>query len=289
MIPRSMRLPLPLLMVAACSSSSSTPTTPALQTLITSDWSLQPGTEMYQCARVTLDHDVYVTHIEAIAPPGTHHSIVSMDTAPTKPDNAGYTCTDPFEFAPTMIYGNGIGTAPFDYPDGVGLKLLAGTQLHINLHLFNTTDSVVTGTSGFKVNSVTAADVVDVSRVELLGPNSFTLPTGPSTQPFSCRAKSDISLFAVAPHMHKLGTHEKIMVTPAGQNAMTLYDADYSFDAQVQPLLAPAVLVHTGDTVSFVCSYNNTTGAPVTFGSSSNNEMCIGGFWLYPADQPFCN
>jgi hypothetical protein len=285
-----MRTPALLLVVAAaCSSSSSTPESTKLQTLITSDWTLQPGTEEYQCARVTLDHDIYVTEFEAIAPVGTHHSILTMDTAPTIPDNPGYPCTNPFEFAPTMVYGNGIGGTPFDFPQGVGVQLFAGTQIQLNLHLFNTSDQVLTGSSGVQVNSVSAADVANVARAEIIGPSSFTLPTGVSTQNFSCHAKSDVSLFAFTPHMHKLGTHETFKVTAAGTNAVTLYDADYSFDAQDHALITPIYQVHMGDAISFSCTYNNTTGQPVTFGPSSTNEMCIGGFWFYPAQNPFCN
>jgi hypothetical protein len=244
---------------------------------------------MYQCARLTLDHDIYVTHFEAIAPQGTHHSVLSMDPASTTPDSTGYPCTDPFEFGPTLIYGSGIGSTPFDFPDGVGVELLAGTQIQVNLHLFNTTDSVMTGTSGVKINSVAASKIVNVARVEITGPTGFTLPTGTSMQTMSCRAKGNVNLVAYAPHMHKIGTHETLKVTPAGQNATTLYDADYSFDDQVHDMITPIYAIHAGDTIFEACTYNNTTGTPVTFGPSSTNEMCFGAFWFYPADQPFCN
>ncbi|MGE5180995.1 MAG: hypothetical protein ACM31C_02990 [Acidobacteriota bacterium] len=43
-----------------------------------------------------------------------------------------------------------------------------------------------------------------------------------------------------------------------------------------------------GDTLGITCRYDNTTGQTVAFGSSSNSEMCFGGFWFYPADQAFC-
>ena len=283
-----MRSPTLLLALAACSSSNPSTGT-QMQTLISSDWSLAAGTETYQCARFTIDHDVYITQLSAIAPIGTHHSIVGIDPAPTVADNPGYTCSNPFEFAPTLLWGNGIGTGEFDLPDGVGFHITAGTQIHLNLHLYNTTDSTLTGTSGVKVNSVTAADVTNIARAELLGPNSFTLPTGPSTVPFSCRAKSAVTLLAVAPHMHKLGTHESITTTVAGSNPTMLYDSDYTFDHQEQVPLAPLYQVHTNDTIGFTCSYNNTTGGPVTFGSSSDHEMCIGAFWFYPAENAFCN
>ncbi len=280
-------LPWLMVVVAGCGSSGGTSST-QLQTLISSDWTLQPGTEMYQCARVTLTRDMYVTELVPIAPTGTHHTVLSMDTAPTMPDSAGYACSNPFEFAPTMIYGSGLGSDPFDFPQGVGLKLLAGTQIHINLHLFNTSDSVLTGTSGTQVNEVPAADIANVARLEIDGPTNFTLPTGVSMQTMTCRAKGDVNLVAFAPHMHKLGTHETLTLTPAGASAQTLYDADYSFDAQIHETMSPIVQIHTGDTVYMACTYNNTTGAVVTYGSSSNNEMCFGGYWFYPSTTAFC-
>ena len=282
-----MRAPTLLLALTACGSSSSP--TSQMQTLITSDWTLAPGTETHWCARKTIDHDMYLTEFDSIAPVGTHHSIVSMDTAPTIADNPGYTCTDPIEFAPTLLWGNGIGTGPFDYPAGVGVKIAAGTQVHLNLHLYNTSDSMLTGTSGIKVNSVAASAITNIARAEIDGiVSGGSVATGVQAVPFSCRLKSDVSLLATAPHMHKLGTHELIKVTPAGANAITLFDSDYSFETQEQVLIDPITQLHAGDTISFTCSYDNTTGAPVAFGQSSDNEMCVASFWFYPASASFC-
>jgi hypothetical protein len=42
----------------------------------------------------------------------------------------------------------------------------------------------------------------------------------------------------------------------------------------------------TGDTVDVVCTYDNTTGKTLHFGTSSNDEMCIAGLGRFPAGGP---
>ncbi len=41
-------------------------------TLITGTWSKEPGSDSYWCTYLTVDEDVYITGLEAIAPLGTH-------------------------------------------------------------------------------------------------------------------------------------------------------------------------------------------------------------------------
>lgn len=278
---------------AACGGESTDPTPDAaigssFQTLITSSWSLQPGTELYQCATVTVPRDMYITELRPMIPIGTHHTVMSIGTV-RGPDNAGYECSNPFEFGGRFIYGTGVGSKPFQYPEGVALKLSAGQQVHINLHLFNTGDAVLSGTSGVEVRETEASKVQNQARMELNGPtDTLNIPTGVSTQTGTCTALSEINVVSFQPHMHQLGTHLTYTVTPTVGEAYKLYDQDYTFDGQEHVMFDPIRTLHKGDVLKIECSYNNTTGSAVGFGESTKDEMCFAGMTIYPSTTTFC-
>src|SRR5262245_60789275 len=72
--------------------------TTSFKTLITSNWTLQPRTDIYQCATVTVPRDMYIAELRPLIPTGTHHTVVSL--GPVRgPDNPGYMCSNPFEQA----------------------------------------------------------------------------------------------------------------------------------------------------------------------------------------------
>ena len=281
-----------LVAVAACGGEPADPAPDALDVtsfkpLIMSDWSLQPGSEVYQCATVTVPRDMYITELRPLIPLGTHHTVVSLG-ANRGPDNPGYVCGHPFEFGGRFIYGTGVGSKPFLFPAGVALKLTAGQQVHINLHLYNTGDEVLTGTSGVEVRETDAASVQHQSRMELNGPDTLNIQTGTSTVTHTCAALAEINVVSLQPHMHQLGTHMTYTVTPAVGEPYTLYDQDYTFDGQEHVMFEPVRTLHEGDQLKLECSYNNTTGQPVMFGESSTEEMCFASMMIYPHNTTFC-
>jgi hypothetical protein len=250
-------------------------------TLITGDWSLDPGSESYTCVRKTVDEDLYVSGFEAINPLGTHHTLLTMGD-PNAPD--GTTACSAAENRPLSVFGSGVGTDPLEFPPGVGLKIAKGTQLLLNLHLFNTNNEVLTGTSGQRVRTVDGSQVTHVAEGILAGTVTLDIPAGATKTSIGyCTMSSDVTLFAVAPHMHKLGIHEKVVAESASAGEVVLYDAPYDFNEQSYKLIEPLPL-RKGDRVRVECTHRNTTGHDVTFGESTLSEMCFAGIYRYPAD-----
>ena len=105
-------------LLAACGSSSgdtpqstapsTTATTEAWTTLLTGDWTRDPGTEGYTCVRKTVDRDYFVDAFEAINPVGTHHTLLTMGTA-NGPD--GETACSAADNYLLSVFGSGVGTS----------------------------------------------------------------------------------------------------------------------------------------------------------------------------------
>jgi hypothetical protein len=281
-----MRKALLLVGLAACGSGGGggggddvqgTPDAPASMpgtwhTLIEKSWSLAPHSENTSEIGVdTLDHDVYIGGLRPIAPIGTHHTLLFRGLSATN-----------------AIYASGIGTGELVFPVGKGMKIPAGTALGLQLHIYNTGDDPLTGTSGVEYFEVDPSTVTDEVDLFLPGPKNLDIPPNVSTATGTCTIGTSQTLFALFPHMHQWGVHFKTVLNVAGTD-MTLHDDDYTFEHQDVESFTP-IAVSPGDTITTSCTYNNTTGANISYGESTDTEMCYSIMYRWPKvnDGEFC-
>ncbi len=250
------------------------------QQLVMSPWTLRPGKEGYRCARRTVPQDVTIRAFRPVAPLGTHHTVLSLDDG-NRPD--GDEDCGPIA-GERAIYMSGVGSPDFEMPDGVGIRLAAGQQIVLNLHLYNTDpDLSLTGVSGVEIVPDTGGPLAQ-AEVILAGALSFTVEEGRRSLTFRCTTPAPVTLFAIAPHMHRLGSHMKV-----ARGAEVLLDVDYSFDDQRFYPVGNLALA-AGDRLDVTCTWDNDTGGPVNFGDSSDEEMCFAVLYRHPvaAGGPFC-
>jgi hypothetical protein len=95
----------------------------------------------------------------------------------------------------------------------------------------------------------------------------------------NCKPKGPgpIHLIAAQPHMHKKGSHMKVVVNRAGGMPEVIHDKPFSFDDQ--RYYVENTILMQGDTLTTTCTYS----APSTFGQSTNNEMCYFFSLAWPA------
>jgi hypothetical protein len=251
--------------------------------LIGRDWSLPAGaTDTYRCVRLTLTEDTYITSFMAQAPIGTHHTVVSIVSNNVAGPDGDYNC-DVAELGTQMLYASGVGTSPLDFPANVGLRIPAGTQIHLNLHLYNASDNPITGTTTVMVKRVASAPPM-LAEMVFAGKILFQIPNQqtPYTITGGCSNTPAFTLFAVWPHQHQLGTHHKFEVITGGTPTV-LHDEAYNFSEQEYYLQTPEVQVPAGSQIRVTCTWLNTTGGSVPFGESSDDEMCFSGMYRYPA------
>jgi hypothetical protein len=259
-----------------------------LQTLISAEWSLETGTEMYLCSRVTVEEDTWITEFHPVIPVGTHHTVVTL-ADPGTPDGTEE-CSNPFEGGPRSIYGTGVGTQPLIMPEGVAVKIAAGDQIVLNLHLFNATPETLTGTSGIQFKEVDPSQVEEEASSYLWGPLDFAIvPNGTTTDEASCTLLEDLDVFAILPHMHQKGVHLRFLYTAPGESEpVEIFDRAYDFDAQELEMYEPIVRLEAGGTITTECTWDNPTDETLIFGESSNDEMCFAALWGIPANASLC-
>jgi hypothetical protein len=250
-----------LLLLVGCGSAEDAP---RYVPLITYDWTLPPGSEQFLCKTLTLTEDVHAGTLHAIAPYGTHHMTITVNPG-GEVDNPSFPC------GPELgtFWASGTGGEPLVLPEGVGVLAAGGQQLRLGLHLFNAGDQPLSGTSGLEIIPLAREQLVHEASVTFHGPVAFEIP--PSGQPYSVTEQTmlgDRTVVAVFPHMHQLGRHFR---TSLGDTM--LWDQEYEFEKQ-EFVAVPSIAA--GDKLlETTCTWLNTTPAAVTWGNSTNAEMCF--------------
>jgi hypothetical protein len=269
-------------------SGSDAAVPPGFTMLVSRSWTVASNTEAYKCVRVQVPTDMWITAFRSMSPVGTHHSVLTISTNSTQLGE--YDC-DSSSLDSEMLYAAGVNTDDNYFPDGVAIKVVAGTYVNLNLHLFNTTDNPITDTSGVLVKTMAAADVVNEADMQFSGKLNFTVPknqpgdtTTVSAINGGCNVGHDFHIFTLWPHMHQIAVHQTFSVTGPtwGTNGTVLLDTDYQFGNQKNYPITDTV-IHANDQVHTTCDYINTTGSDVPFGESSTDEMCFTGIYRYPA------
>lgn len=262
-------------------ADASTP--PGFVRLLGRAWHLNVGqADTYMCVRITVPQDLYITAFMAQAPFGTHHTVLSVRDGQPGTDGE-YSC-NASSLDMNMLYASGVGTDVLELPAGVGLKVSAGQQLNLNLHLFNASDQAISGESAILVKAQATPPPM---LAEMMFAGTFNINVAPGqtkTVTGGCTLPSGVNqqLFALWPHMHQYATHQKVQLTH-GAVTSTLLDHAYSFSEQAYYPQQPLVPVTGGDRIAVSCTYTNTSSSTITFGDSSNQEMCFSGLYFYPA------
>ncbi len=204
-----------------------------VELLVEGSWTLESGEEGYTCARVTVQEDVWIRAFRPISPLGTHHTILSVDHSSQGQPDGTFPC-DPTTNGQNMLFPSGVGTSTVELPEGVAIRVEKDTTLLLNLHLFNVTSETLNGSSGVEVLRVDPADVVHEAEIVLAGKvEGLVVAPGSSKQLGVCEISHDVTVFAVLPHMHQLGSHMKVTAVPGSGSPTVLLDAPYSFDEQI--------------------------------------------------------
>lgn len=251
--------------------------------LIESEYEIQPGQEFYQCQRLTLPANANIVRITPVSPEGVHHEVFAIDPTPAADGKSAPDADDcrPVGFNWVTLFASGLGSPSLSMPPNVALKIDAGQQIVLNLHLYNaSTTDVLKGTAAIEVALVEDATGYEFAGVPFVGPATGSVPQSAQLSG-DCTVSNDTNYFAVFPHMHKTGKHMKVVA-----GTTTVWDADYNFEDQkfgFHPnwLGPPVVPLKKGDKISVTCQYT-PEGAGKKLGDSTDEEMCFAISYVYP-------
>ncbi|MGZ7022996.1 MAG: monooxygenase [Ilumatobacteraceae bacterium] len=278
-------------LAVGCSSSSLPPgDAPGSLRLVSSDYTLAAGQEIYICKRVTMKEDVWIHAITPVDGVGTHHELLAIDPNPQLGDGIESPC-DPLQPTWNMLFASGVNSPSLTMPDGVAFHVNKGDQMVFQMHLLNATPDTITSKASLDVIAVDAAQVQNEAEMVLAGPppiatlTRFQIPPGDNQViSSSCTMTGASNFYALFPHMHKLGRHIKVS-TIIGGATNVIWDNDYKFTEQGFTSFDP-IPMQMGDKIHVDCTYDNDTGAVVPMGESSNQEMCFAISYRFPKLPP---
>ena len=252
-------------------------------TLMDTSWEIGGGIESYWCATKTFEEELYINAFRPLGSAGTHHTLLLWGSGelPDSENVCGPTLDK------SLLFASGVGTDDLVFPEGVALKVPAGTQLLLNLHLFNTSTDLLPGVSGTLVKTLDPSEVKQ--EVEMIMPGATGIsvpPNSPGSVQGDCTFPGDSNVITVWPHMHKYGTHMRVTHQIDG-GEVTLHDTPFNFNEQKFHPITPVPILG-GESIHYECSYMNTTSKEVGFGISSDDEMCFLGLYRYPKLASAC-
>jgi hypothetical protein len=272
-----------LLLATACDSVGQGMDDDGYETLAETSWQLAPGGQVYYCIRKTIDEDMLISGFEAIAPPGTHHTVVTVGPA-DGPDGVRECGSYDHHFE-QFIFESSSGPNRFELPAGLAAKIKAGSQVNLNIHILNATDKPMSGTTGDRIKRVDPGEVTEIATSVYMGKLTLDIPPGESTQRGDCQLPQDVTLFGVLPHMHSFGKHMKVVAQSSVVGEVVVHDQDFIFDSTKLENSIDPVPMKKGDLVNVACTYENPTADTLRWGQDSYSaEMCFAAMYLYPAE-----
>jgi hypothetical protein len=240
----------------------------------TSRFPVPPGNEVYKCQDFPnpFNRDVAVVEMNTELTSGSHHMFAFVI------DNSEATLTGSLADCPgggvefhEYLTTSGSPTQHVVYPPNVGRILVGTGALRIMVHYVNTSDETREAFSKFTIRYVDPTSVANRAAAIFLNNVGVRVTPGTSTATKSYRLTTDINMLGAASHMHKQGVHFKAS-TDTGE---VLYEGT-QWSEPPPKKFDPPLLLRAGTTITWACTYENTTGRTLGFGeSAATNEMCI--------------
>ena len=270
---------------AGSTSSAPPPNDPNTVTIKMTDFTVGPGQEIFMCqdfANPFGGVDAAIGRSESDMTAGSHHLHVFYGED-SPPSLTATQCSNPFEFR-SVLHIAGTPTLVTQYPAGMAAKLKGSLGLRFQVHYLNSGSTTLNASVVVKLTKVDPSTVKNWVAEIYFNRTVLSVPVGNGgTVATTCTVPSNygtIGLIGGGSHMHSRGTHF-VATTNTG---VSLIDTT-QWDAPPPVTFNPPVMLAPGDSISWTCTYDNTTGMTLTFGDSAvKNEMCIfvGRFYSAP-------
>ena len=262
-----------------------------------SHFDVRADTEREVCQRVTLPNrkPVDVQGLTIAMPSGStwssHHFAIFVpgdggaSASPEPVDSVGCLRQGGELLSPILAFVQR-SRQRIQFPAGVGFTLLAHQVLLLNSHYVNGGGSPVGPDVAINFRAARAGAIRHHVRSFQLGTVRIDVPAGAEasvdsswTVPFA------MNVVWLSSHSHKHTTAVTVDLVAAGT---TVTDHDVVTHDYAQPdfrYYPEPRRLEAGDQIRWTCRYRNTTPHRVTFGVTSEDEMCFAVGFFYPDDD----
>ncbi|MEZ4237168.1 MAG: hypothetical protein R3F59_13640 [Myxococcota bacterium] len=284
--------------------------------------------DVYQCFRIPLPNTqtMYLQGIEVV--PGNdlvvHHALVWNDPRDSSASQVGpdgsYRCSGFPDIFPTELISTWTpGTQPVYAPEGTATPLEPGASIVLNVHYHPTGTTSEVDRTRLRLKWTTEEPEMFASWFLVDTPFGATVQPGPNDTNgtefrippnvpdhletvqmwfTSLLFSADMTVFAITPHMHYLGTDMLVEIVHNDANddkECLVHAPGFRFDFQRGYVYDPATgelpVIHRGDRVRVTCRYDNSESNPflplhlqasgatephdVWWGEETGDEMCM--------------
>ncbi len=263
------------------------------------------NSDEYRCfvLPTNIPQNQYATALEVV--PGNrqivHHVLVFQDTSmiPVNKDNQdpnpGYLAFGGTGSPTSQLIGVYVpGQEPFVFPAGFGTKLLKNTRIILQIHYPGGVNSMLDSTK--VLLKTTTNSTREVLIAPILNHNNSNMTNGPLYIPANVEktfftkynVNGKATIFAIAPHMHLIGTSIKAYGLRGTDTIKFIDIPKWDFHWQRTYSFKNPVIVQNGDILWGEAKYNNTSSNPnnpnspplaVTKGEGTADEMMLIYFW----------
>jgi len=265
------------------------------------------NSDVYQCFAipVSIAQDQFITGFEVL--PGNrsivHHVLVYEDTsnAALQLDAAspgpGYPGFGGPGVSGVKLIGAWVpGSEPWQFPDGMGIRLNAGATIIMQIHYPAGVQSQQDSTSIlFKLSTANLRELSIAPALNHTTSGPGSMINGPlfipadSVRSFTSRlnipAVAKISVLSVTPHMHLIGKSIHVFgVSPTGDTIPVIKIKDWNFQWQMTYRFRTPLIAEGGSTFYAIAEYDNSLNNPrqpvnpprdVSRGEGTTDEMML--------------
>jgi hypothetical protein len=254
---------------------------------------IPPNHEREVCQAIVLNNDepLDVSALEFASPAGhgyiSHHFALFVDdnddiaSLPKGPVDAPG-CVGVGQNFGAILGGVQAPRAPISFPKGVGVTFKPHQILLLNLHYINGLPKPLRVDGAINLIRAAPGSIVHHARGFQLGTFRITVPAGQDgSADASWTSPFPMNVVFLSTHSHKHTTSVDVdLMRGANDSGLLLETVDYQHPT-MQRLDTPLRL-ESGDGFHWTCHYHNDTTRTLTFGVTSEDEMCftIGSFYL---------
>ncbi len=170
--------------------------------------------------------------------------------------------------------------------DGSGtplaVEIAAGTPAYIQLRLYNGGGETIQTSVTVGGEALPAAAPYTQTATYLASHFMLSLPTGQQTRQESCSTPPGAEFWWLSTHTNRLGTGAKIL-----DGGSPVVETTGWLAPSATYLTAPNFLAFSANSLTYECSWDNTTGGTVTNGDDElTKEACFGIGYFFPATRP---